>query len=143
MTAKYPSRYSPERQVTPVQYVAEYMCEHIATLEKKDLPTQFWKDKAWGNLYRREVVFCNQLVKRGYHPRAIFFALKDKRCFPVKMLCAFWKMDHYKKILDEHQRKVIALETSKIEVTKGADTTQKPNRPVSSRRSKMNKLKGL
>ena len=139
---KYPSRYSPERLVTPAQYIAEYMCEHIATLQKKDLPQKFWQDSEWSKIYVREIAFCHKLLKMEVHPRAIMKALKDRRCFPVKMLAWFWKVPKFTAILKEHNDRVKAEEEAKLEVTKGADVTQKPSRPVL-HRSKVNRLKGL
>jgi len=145
MKEKFPSRYSPDRLVTPIQYTAENMCECIAKAEKVDLPTKFWEDAKWAKLYVREITFCNRLVKKGYYPRAIILALRDRKCFGIKMMIWFEKIDRFKKILDKHQAivKLKIAKEKKPEVTKGADVTQKPKRPVSSRRSKISKLRGL
>jgi len=143
MTNKYASRYSPDRQVTAAQYIAEYMCEHIATLDKIDLPTQFWNDTEWAKVYKREIVMCHKLLKMGYHPRALMHALKDNRCFRVYSLAAFWKIPRFKNILESHNKQVLAKENSTIEITEGSDVTVKPTRIHTTKRSKISKLKGL
>lgn len=69
---KYPSRYSPGKQVSAPQYIVECLCEKKAKKEGKDLPTQFWILPEWAKFYRSQIATANSLVKK--HGEAIVLA---------------------------------------------------------------------
>ena len=61
---RYPSKYDPDRWVTASQHLAEVLCERRARAEGRTLPFWFWTKPYWADVYRRQVVAANRLIKR-------------------------------------------------------------------------------
>jgi len=134
---KYPSRYSPEKEIFAAQYIIELVCEKRAKLEGNDLTVQFWKEKKWAQFFKSQLRMCYRLLKR-YSEVAIIKALKDSRAYRVNSLFAPWLIP----IIEEEQ--------AKIDLSKNSQTIKIPNknlpdhRPdfIGSTQEKIEKLNG-
>lgn len=92
MADKYPSRYSPNKFVTPAQFIIEFVCERNAAQRNADLPIQFWKLPEWATFYKSQLRKCHSLLK-VYSSEAIIKALKDQRAAKIYSLFAPWLID--------------------------------------------------
>jgi len=59
---KYPSRYSPGKDVTAPQYIAELICEKRALSLHRDLPIHFWNLDEWKGYYIYQIRLANKLL---------------------------------------------------------------------------------
>jgi hypothetical protein len=75
---KYISRYSPDKDVTPAQYITELICEKKAAQQDSELPIQFWKLPEWKSYYQFQIMLANKLVKK-FPSDAIVRALMDSK----------------------------------------------------------------
>lgn len=79
---KFKSRYSPDKHVTPAQYLAEIACERRASYLKTNLPIYFWKLDEWRKYYIYQIQIANELLKI-YNISAILYALNVEKCKKV------------------------------------------------------------
>lgn len=135
----YPSRYSPDKLVTPAQYIVELICEKKAALNGGDLPVQFWKIPKWASFYRQQIVSANGLL-RIYSPTAIINALKSNGAYGIFSLRA----PHLDMMIKAEQSKVDILENrvKNSEDTVRVDTTIPP-RPQRTEKTKLSKLREI
>lgn len=112
MTSNYPSRYSPNKNVTAAQYILELICEKKAKTQQKDLPIKFWNLPEWKKYFKTQLRKCHSLLKK-YDERAIISALKDRRAKKIFSLHAPWLDD----IIKEHDNK-IKLERTKEKIVR-------------------------
>lgn len=70
------SKYSNGKEVTPAQYLAEFICERIAKIKKKDLHYRFWLSKEWEKEYKGQISAANKLISK-YDIKIILQALKS------------------------------------------------------------------
>lgn len=75
---KYPSKYSNGKDITAAQYLAEFICERLAKIKKKDLHYRFWLSKEWEKEYKGQIGAANKLLKK-YEIKHIIHALKSSR----------------------------------------------------------------
>ena len=80
----YKSRYN-ESFVTPAQYITELICEKNALNKHNDLPRKFWELPEWANMYKYQIKYANQLIKKYPH-QAVVKALLDPRTRSVYSL---------------------------------------------------------
>lgn len=74
---KFDSKYSPGKQVSAGQYIAEIMCEKFAKTKGKELSIQFWKNKDWAKHFKLQLFKAQSLLKL-YSPTAIIKAINSK-----------------------------------------------------------------
>lgn len=137
---KYPSRYSPNKQVTAAQYIAELICEKKAKINGGgDLPIQFWKLPKWASFYRQQIVTANGLL-RIYSASAIVAALKSNAAYNIFSLRA----PHLDIIIKAEQSRLDLLEqrmANSADVER-VDVNAKPRQPRT-KQSIISKLKEL
>ena len=138
--SRYPSPYSPGKFVTAAQYIIELICENRAASLKKDLPTQFWKDKEWQSFYKMQLRACHKMLKE-YDERAIIKALKDDRCRKTWSLRAPW----LKEIIKEKQAEIEVKKQKDIEnqTVINRDTTLSKPRQKKTKKSLLDRLEEL
>ncbi len=77
--SSYPSKYSPGKFVSPLQYLVEIICERKAAhLKRGKLPIHFWRTKEWEKLYKSELRAASTLIKK-YSTGAVLEAVQIKR----------------------------------------------------------------
>jgi hypothetical protein len=96
---KFISKYSPNKQITPAQYIIELICERKASLNNIDLPIKFWNLPEWANFFRSQLRLCHNLLKQ-YSASAIVKALRDRRCSNIYSLGAPW----LKPVIEEYEK---------------------------------------
>lgn len=52
-----------DRNITPAQYLAEFICERQAQKQKVSLFNHFWNSEAWKKTFQHQVVIANRLLK--------------------------------------------------------------------------------
>ena len=77
---KYKTKYAIDTWVTAAQYIAELVCENIASQQNTDLPIKFWSTDKWKNPFIYQASIASKLLKK-YHPIDIIDALKSNRTF--------------------------------------------------------------
>lgn len=117
---RYMSRYGGG-EVSPSQYLAELICENIASKNKTDLEYKFWNNEIWKKTFVSQVIAANSLLKL-YQPQiivsVIIKAIKKRK--NVYSLRAKWLHDELKKESLLQQRTaptttVIVKKTTEIE----------------------------
>jgi len=97
---KFDSEYSPNKQVTAAQYIAELICKKRADSTNTVLPIFFWRLDEWKNYYLYQLMQANILIKR-YDPITIIQAINDKKAKTVFSL----KNPYLIKIIEIYERK--------------------------------------
>lgn len=59
----FQSKYAIDTDITPAQYLAEYMCERIAKKEGAQLPMRFWQLSHWKKVFLLQVLKANEWLK--------------------------------------------------------------------------------
>lgn len=95
----YKSKYS-DKYITAAQYITELVCENMAAKNKQSLPARFWNMPNWCNVFKRQLMLANQLLKI-YDEQSIIKALQSQEGKKVWSLAAEWKLD---KIIDKIQQ---------------------------------------
>lgn len=65
---KYQSKYSPNKEVTELQYVTEIICERCAENMGVVLPLRFWKNEEWAQYYKMQIRYASRLIKEYSSP---------------------------------------------------------------------------
>lgn len=120
---KFKSRYSPDKNITPAQYLAEIACERRASYLKTNLPVYFWKLDEWRKYYIYQIQIANELLK-VYNISAILYALNIDKCKKVFSLKNPMLIDHIKKYKPQ------VVEKQRIEIDIVTDSTGNRNRKV-------------
>lgn len=107
-SSKYPSRYAPNKWITPAQYITELICEKKAQKDKKDLPIEFWKLPEWRKFFQQQVLAANGLLKI-YDVKAIIRALNNKNAWSIYSLRA----PHLDDLIKAEQR-LLEIEQEKM-----------------------------
>jgi hypothetical protein len=149
----YLSRYGVSRWVTAAQFICEVLCERRAKAERKKLPLQFWKDKAWGNEYSRQLVAVNALLKRldpaksGTGARAISAFLRSQRGRDVYSLGGAWVVPlveaEHRKVVGERAASARRADEVTQEGPSPACLPSGPRPPLVARPSLLTRLKAL
>ena len=107
MTSKkrYPSRYSPHKEVTPAQYIAELICEKRARFLDKELPLKFWELDEWKKFYKYQITLAYTLLQK-YTDSIIVAALMDSRTYKTYSL----RNPLVTTLCEEYQQKVKLVE---------------------------------
>lgn len=92
----FKSKYSPDKKITPAQYLAEIACERRASYLKTNLPIYFWKLDNWKQYYIYQIRIANELLKI-YDINAILYALNLDKCKTVFSLKSIILIDYIKK----------------------------------------------
>ncbi len=123
MSKKYQSKYSPGKEITPLQYICELICEKNAQQTKRELPVKFWEQPQWKQFYRSQTNLAKKLLD-NYSDSAIIKALRDKRTSKIYSLGAPWLLP----VIKEYQLK-IEKEVKKpiVEDNIGGENFQRPN----------------
>ena len=98
--SKYPSRYSPKKFVSGVQYITELICEKRAKYLEKDLPIKFWQLDEWRKYFQYQIMLANKLVKK-YGEHCVIAALNDKRMWKTYSLRGSFLLG----VIEEYSRK--------------------------------------
>ncbi len=80
----YESKYGATTSISESQYLAEVMCERIASAEGKRLTTRFWQTVEWRKLFVLQTVHVAKLLKEGHSARELMRALDDPRARTVR-----------------------------------------------------------
>lgn len=135
-----PSKYSNNKTVSEAQYITELICEHKATIEKRDLHFKFWLNKQWAKFFRDQIATANKLLKK-YSGKAIIKALNSPKASRIYSLRA----PHLIGIIEEFEEQ-IAADANKESCNLPIDRTDKENyksRSSSSGKNIISKLKEL
>ncbi len=106
--SRYPSKYSPGKFVTAAQYIAEFICEKKAVINKQPLKERFWTDPTWAKFYKQQILAANGLLKI-YTQEAILAALKTRQAYRIFSLRA----PHLDAIIEAEQRKIDLIKEQK------------------------------
>ncbi len=129
---KYPSRYSPGKQVTPAQFITELICEKKAYQDSSELPEQYWHIPKWAKYFRNQIAVANQLVKK-YPADQVIRALQRIDAKTIYSL-----RNPYLITLIEKEKKELPVELHKPNLS---SITEKPKRQEKeSRLSRLRKL---
>lgn len=121
---KYPSIYSPNKQINAVQYICELLCQKKADFEHTRLPIRFWETMpAWNRYFRKNLRNVAKLLKI-YDERAIINVLRSR------------EFGRRYSIFTEFAEKLITQEQEKINLSKAvekdivvrSDINQKPRK---------------
>lgn len=110
---KYPSRYSPKKQITEAQYIIELICEKNAAQTGRELPIKFWELPEWSAFYRSQLRKCHSLLKK-YSSEAIIKGLMDARANKIYSLFAPWLEEIIQKYQHELNKPVIKKEIAEV-----------------------------
>lgn len=94
----FKSRYAPDTYITAAQYITEFICEHKARKDGKDLPLHFWQIPVWAKFFKMQILAANGLLKI-YEAEAIVLALKMPQARGIFSLRA----PHLDQIIKEQQ----------------------------------------
>lgn len=72
----FKSRFAIDTDITPAQYLAEYMCERIARKDGVQLPHRFWQLSHWKKSFLLQVLKANEWLKE-YDMRVIMNGLRS------------------------------------------------------------------
>lgn len=86
---KYPSKYSPGKTVSEMQYIIEIVCERNAAQTGRELPVKFWDLPEWAQFYKSQLRQCQKLLKT-FSSEAILKGIRDRRAQKVYSLFAPW-----------------------------------------------------
>lgn len=129
---KYPSRYSPGKDVTPAQFITELICEKKAAQDDDELPLQYWKIKKWQRYFQNQVTAAHKLVKQ-YPPDQIIRALQRIDAKTIYSL----RNPYLIRLIKQEKREPPA----KLHKPELASVTEKPQRQEKeSRLSRLRKL---
>lgn len=136
----YISKYSNDKVVSEAQYITEIICEHKATIEKRDLHFKFWLNKEWAKFFRDQIATANKLLKK-YSAKAIIKALNSPKAIKIYSLRA----PHLVGIIKEFEEKIAedAKKESVDKVVERADINNYRSRSNSSGKNIISKLKEL
>jgi hypothetical protein len=130
-TRTFPSRYSPEKEVTVAQYIVELVCENYAKkFGKGELPIHFWRQNEWKKRFRMQSIRVSQLLKK-YHQDAVIEIVKSKR---IWNLFPKWIAEEIEKIND---RCVKAAEQKRQREVEEIDRSAKNSRGQERRKNKL------
>lgn len=107
---KYQSKYSPNKEVTEMQYIIEIICERNAAQTGRTLPLFFWRIKEWETFYKSQLRRCQSLLKK-YSSGAILKSLRDPRAKKVYTLFAPW----LENIIAEYQKKIDSIKVQNVD----------------------------
>ena len=135
--SRYPSQYGGG-WVSAAQYLTECLCVLIAKQGKKELLDNFWNEKQWTAIFRRQAGLAAKLLKI-HPPEVILNALRDRRCWKIRSFGANWLIGP---LLAEKQRAYDATvaQQSDTVMTK-TSTVQKPQRIPRGSKSLFSQLK--
>ncbi len=121
---KYPSKYSPNKEVTAIQFICEIICEKNAKQTGRQLPVQFWQLPQWEKFYKSQICLAKKLLD-NYSDAAIIKALRDKRTSKIWSLGATWALIP---VIKEYQSKLDQEKTIVIkEDNEGGDNFRRPS----------------
>jgi hypothetical protein len=75
--SQYKSRWGGDFVSAP-QYIAELMCERIASARKQSLVPKFWNTTTWKKVYYQQIIAANTVLKL-YSPEAVIAAISKTR----------------------------------------------------------------
>lgn len=138
--AKYPSKYSPGKEISAAQYIAEIICEKQAKNKKQELGIKFWQDEAWAKIYKFQLWKAQGLVKL-YNEIAIIKALASKEAKYIYSLGSP-KLDD---LIQREVRIIKAKEQSvkKVEIKELGDTKAQPRTTFVKPKNEFSKLDNI
>ncbi len=132
---KYPSRYSPGKDVSEMQYIIELVCERNASQTGRELPLYFWREPLWETFYKSQLRKCQSLLKE-FSSEAILKSLRDQRAKKVYSLFA----PFLPKIIAEYQAKLNQVPATVEELPVGGDNFLRPSNNKKTLKDKLNEL---
>lgn len=121
MSKKYPSKYSPGKYVSEMQYIIEMVCERNAAQTQRELPIKFWELPQWASFYKSQLRKCQALLKK-YSSEAILKTLNDYRCNKAYSLF-YWGLE---KVIIEYQTEIDRPKIKNEVVEIGGDSFKRP-----------------
>lgn len=102
---RYTSIFSPEKHVTPAQYISELVCQNRANYLKIELPIRFWIRPEWANFLKLQLKFANIYIKK-YDASILIKVIKEKNIYS---LGAKWIEPYFEKEqeLSSQQQKIV------------------------------------
>lgn len=119
---KYQSKYSPNKEVTSLQYICEIICEKNAKQTGRELPVFFWKLPQWEKFYKSQICLAKKLLD-NYSDAAIIKALRDKRTGKIWSLGAPWLIPVIKEYQAKINKEVVEIKEDNI----GGDKFTRPD----------------
>ena len=83
----YPSRYSPNKEITAAQYILDLVCERKAKSQNKELPIHFWNLPEWQKFFKMQLRRVHALLKK-YDASAIIAAIN--KCYKLWSILPAW-----------------------------------------------------
>lgn len=132
---KFRSKYTNEDyDITPAQYLAEFLSERKAKKDGKNLPVKFWNVPPFKGTFFQQMKLANKLLKE-YDVRIILTALRElKYVYSLankKLLAKIKELDSKKKA--EEARAAIQPIVTLMEDAFGLDVTVVQTEPVESK----------
>lgn len=86
------------------KFVANFLCEKLASKKGVTLPEKYWQIKEWKSFYQLQIIWANRYFKL-YSKEAVIAAIKDKAFWfctltkpeVVPILCKYQDMINNKK----------------------------------------------
>lgn len=127
----YPSKYSPGKFVTGAQYLIELLCERKAALDKKTLPTHFWRIEEWRKEFVAQTRSVNQLLKK-YDLRALVHVLHaNPRIYSLRAKWVQPKIEHAQKLVNADKARFAKILAASKQTSVNRDTVDsKPRKRV-------------
>ena len=137
----YPSKYSPEKFVTGLQYICELICEKKAAADNTTLPIRFWRLPKWEKFFKFQIQCVNAFLKK-HDERAIIRALNRSG--------RMWSLRTHvlKRLIDEEQTNLEREDKERLEainkqIAPNRKTVKSKPRPQRVSKSTLSKLQDL
>ena len=119
---KYPSIYSPNKQINAVQYICELLCQKKADFEKIRLPMKFWDTMPkWNRYFRKNLRNVAKLLKI-YDERAIINVLRSREFGRRYSIFT----EFAEKLIIKEQEKINLSQAVEKDIVVRSDINQKP-----------------
>lgn len=82
MKQTYTSIFSPDKKVTPAQYISELVCKNRSVNLKVELPIKFWEAQEWLQYYKVQLLNCYALLKK-YDPDVLIRVIRSKNIWSL------------------------------------------------------------
>lgn len=136
--SRYISKYGGENISLP-QYLAELMCERLATKNNKTLVFKFWEIPEWKKHFQFQVVMAGRLLKK-FHAETILEVIKlNKYAYSLN---AKWLLDKYKVTEEKYKHLPMAFDYKPLKenIQQEEIIIEKPREQFSTKKSILGEL---
>lgn len=140
----YSSKYGGG-YISPAQFLAEMMCERLATKNKQKLPNRFWEDAFWAKTFKKQIMDANKLLKDHdiHHILKALDSFKCKFVYSLGLKNVLLPAIEYYERLSETEAKAEEVRRqsgTNLELRKDFDTSEKPRSAFSPQRNNKKNL---